>query len=311
MTMTQANDQVMSILDTLRNLSTQVKTIDAELGTDVSGPIAARNKLANEYVARYNTPQIVTAEDGTQRDNNAFTRFITSVIKNIQDHFTESPEMQIAVYTELGNQMTKTFGDTVKNHLQKVVDSQPKQDAPTISDARKAELATERSNIVNLFKLQKEMLKYLSATPVELPSDIEEPVAKRGSVGPRGAQFTKTYQYYINGKLQELTDSDGVKSNSTLSNLVLSKWAKDLNWKTKDLRDYIVAQNNVTPDKENNVDLPDSWSVTLPAPHADKTLSATVVAASAATVNETPDGDEDEANGTEPESGAEDMFASA
>jgi hypothetical protein len=308
--MTMTDNQAVSIIEQLRGLANQVKQIDAELGTDVSGPIAARNKIANEYVARYNTPNIVTQADGTEKDENNFTRFISQVVGSVASISGSDEEMMVALYTELGNSLQKRYGDTVKNHLQKIVDAQPKSDAPTISDARKIELANERSKAVNLFKLQKEMLKYISSTPVELPSDIEEPSARRGSIGPRGAQFTKTYQYSINGKLQEMTDSEGVKSLATLSNLVLSKWAKDLGWKTKDLRDYIIEQTGATVNKEENtVELPDTWSVTLPSPHQDKVLGAELVTASNANVSEAPD-DEDDTNGETGEE-PENAFASA
>lgn len=294
MTMTASSDpQVLSILDNLRQLSAQVQQIDAELGTDVSGPQAAKNKLKAQYVEQY------SGDEG-------FKNFISKVVSTIRDHFSDTPEYQIAVFTELGNQMDKAFGDTIKNHLQKVIDSQPKPEPTTITDARKAELADARSKAANIFKLQKEMLKYYDV--LELPSDIVEPPVRRGSIGPRGAAFTKTYQYYFDGKLQQLTDSDGVKSDSTLSNLV-SK-TKDAGLKsTKELRDYIMAQLNVTPSADGKtVELPDSWSVTLPAP-VSKELRGVV--STTATVDESDDGDDDTANGTETETGTEDMFASA
>jgi len=291
MSMTDITDQqVISIIDNLRQLSTQVKEIDAELGTDISGPIAARNKLAAQFVEQY-------------KDDANFKGFINTVLGKIREHFASdsangSMELQVAVVTELDNQISKAFAETNKNYLQKLVDAQPQPEKKEVSDTRKVELWDERTKAVNLFKLQKEMLKYVSTTPVDLPSDIEEPSAKKGAAGPRGAQFTKTYQYYLNGKLQELTDSDGNKSLATLSNLVLSKWAKDLNWKTKDLRDYIVAQNGVTVNKEDNTaDLPNDWNVTLPAPHQDKTLSATLV--TQANVNEAPEPEEEDNDNSE------------
>lgn len=283
--------QVLSMLDNLRQLSTAIKDIDAELGTDVSGPVAQRNKIANQYIEQYSTAP----------EFNGFLDKVSDYLGNMKD----KPELLSAMFVALNDRVTKSFGKIVKDQLDAEVAKLPKVEAPTVTDTRKEELANERTKKVGIFKAQKEMLKFYDVTV--LPSDIEEPAVRRGSIGPRGAQFTKTYQYYLDGKLQQLTDTDGVKSDATLSNIA-TKLKKDLNWTTKQVRDKIMESLGVTAnEKTNEVDLPDTWEFTFPAP-VNKTLRAVVTTTPA--VDESDDGDDDATNGT-PDSGSEDMFASA
>lgn len=302
MSMTDAspmNDpQVLSMLDNLRNLSAQIKEIDAELGTDTSGPVAQRNKIANELIAQYNTPNVV---DG--QDQNPFTKFVGQVINNLQNNPAfQSDEMRVAVYTELGNQMKKNFGDAVTKFLTSKVESLPKSDTPEVTDTRKEELATLRAKKVGIFKAQKDMLKFYEVT--ELPSDIDEPPVRRGAIGPRGAQFTKSYQFYVDGKIQQLTDNDGVKTDASLSNIATTKLKKPLGWSTKQLRDFIINELGASVNaKTNEVDLPDVWEVTLPTP-INAVLKGVVT--TTPSVDESDDGEDD--NGSEP---TEDAFASA
>ena len=302
MTMTDITDpQVLSIIDTLRQLADQVKVIDSELGTEASGPVAARNKVANEWVTKHNISNVVEGAE-----TNPVVKLVSQVVNALKSPAFSNDEILVATYTELSNQMSKNFGEKVKNVLQAVVDAQPKATAPTITDSRKTELASERSNLTNLFKLQKEMLKYISNVPVQLPSDIEEPVARRGSIGPRGAKFTKDYQLYFDGKLQQLTDSDGDKSNATLSNLVVKTKEAGLS-STKELRDFIIEQLGVTPSADGKtVELPDTWEVTIGAP-VSKTLKG--VATTAVSVDESEDDEDDTTNGDT--DSPEDAFASA
>lgn len=288
MTMTSpvTDPQVIGLFDNLRKLSDEVKAIDNELGADVSGPVAARNKLAKELAAKYT-------------DDNV-TGFVNKIVGQFDNaQFIDSDEKRVAVLTAL-NEGLEAIDKVVTAYLKKEVDAQPKTDAPTISDARKAELAAERSKKTGMFKCQVEMLKFYDV--LELPADIEAPVARRGSIGPRGAKFTKSYLFSFDGKPQILTDGDGVKTNASLGNLVIK--TKDAGLKnTKELRDFIIEQLGATVSEDGKtVDLPDTWTVTIPAP-VDKTLSASVVTTPA--VDESPDEDDDDDNG----STEEDAFA--
>lgn len=291
--------QVLSMLDNLRSLSAAIKEIDNELGTDVSGEVAQRNKIANELIAQYNTPNVV---DGA--DQNPFTKFIGQVIHNLKNNPAfQSEEMRVAVYTELGNQMKKEFGDAVTKFLKAKVEAQPKSETPEVSDTRKAELAELRAKKVGIFKAQKDMLKFYEVT--ELPSDIDEPPVRRGAIGPRGAQFTKAYQFYMDGKLQQLTDTDGNKTDASLSNIATSKLKKPLGWSTKQLRDFIISELGASVNaKTNEVDLPSVWEVNLPAP-VNAVLKG--VETTNAAIDESDDGDDD-ANGGETEA-TEDAFS--
>jgi hypothetical protein len=282
--------QVLSMLDNLRQLSTQIKAIDAELGVDATGPIAQRNKIASQYIEQY----------GTAPEFQGFLDKIDGYLGGMKD----KPELLSAVFVALNDRISKNFGKIVKDQLDAEVAKLPKTEAPTISDERKTALANERTKKVGIFKAQKEMLKFYDV--LTLPTDIEEPPVRRGSIGPRGAQFTKTYQYYLDGKLQQLTDTDGVKSDATLSNIA-TKLKKELNWTTKDLRDKIMAHLNVTANSNNEVDLPDTWEFPFPAP-VNKTLRAVVT--TTPSVDESDDGDET-TNGTDATDTGEDMFASA
>lgn len=283
--------QVLGLFDNLRKLSDEVKAIDNELGADVSGPVAARNKLAKELAAKYT-------------DDNV-TGFVNKIVAQFDNaQFVDSDEKRAAVFTALNTGLA-AIEKTVNDFLKKEVDAQPKTDVPTISDARKTELATERSKKTGMFKCQVEMLKFYDVNT--LPSDIEVPVARRGSIGPRGAKFTKSYLFSFDGKPQILTDGDGVKSNASLGNLVIKTKDAGLN-NTKELRDFIISTLGATVSEDGKtVDLPDTWSVTLPEP-VGKTLSATVVTPA---VDESPDDDDDtdtaDANGA-PE---EDAFATS
>lgn len=285
--------QVLAMLDNLRQLSAQIKEIDNELGTDATGAVAQRNSIAKKYVEQYGS------------DEN-FKGFIEKVIDYVGKQ-KDNPALLAAVVYALNDRVSKDFGKTVKDHLDAEVAKLPKQETPTISDDKKATLANERAKKVGIFKAQKDMLKFYDV--LTLPTDIEEPAVRRGAIGPRGAAFTKTYQYYFDGKLQQLTDTDtNEKTDATLSNIATSKLKKDLGWNTKQLRDFIIKELNLTVnEKTNEVDLPDTWEVTLPMP-VGKKLRGVVVSSENASVNENED--DDEVNGTESDSG-EDMFASA
>lgn len=283
--------QVLSMIDNLRQLSAAIKEIDAELGVDATGPIALRNKVAAQYIEQY----------GTAPEFNDFLDKVTNYLGGMKD----KPELMSAVFVALNDRVSKNFGKIVKDHLDAEVAKLPAQPTSTVSDDRKTALASERTKKVGIFKAQKEMLKFYDV--LTLPTDIEEPAVRRGSIGPRGAQFTKTYQYYLDGKLQQLTDSDGVKSDATLSNIG-TKLKKELNWSTKELRDFIIKGLNATVnEKTNEVDLPDTWEVTLPAP-VNKTLKGVITTTTS--VDETDDGDE---NGPADaaDSNTTDLFASA
>jgi hypothetical protein len=294
MSMTEAspmNDpQVLSMLDNLRQLSTQIKAIDAELGVDATGPIAQRNKIANQYIEQYGS------------DDN-FKGFIEKVVDYVGKQ-KDNPQLLAAVVYALNDRVSKDFGKAVKDHLDAEVAKLPTQPTSTVTDERKTALANERTKKVGIFKAQKEMLKFYDV--LQLPSDIEEPAVRRGAIGGRGAQFTKTYQYYLDGKLQQLTDTDGVKTDATISNIA-TKLKKELNWNTKQLRDKIMESLGVTANSNNEVDLPDTWEFTFPAP-VNKTLRAVVTTTPA--VDESDDGDDDTTNGETPDT-SEDMFASA
>lgn len=289
MSLTEVTDpQVLSMLDNLRSLSAQIKQIDSELGSDATGPVAQRNRIASQYVEQFSS------------DDN-FKGFLDKVIDFVGKQ-KDNPQLMAALYTELSNRMSKDYGKTVKDHLDAEVKKLPQSDAPTISEERKTELANERTKKVGIFKAQKEMLKFYDV--LTLPSDIEEPAVRRGAIGPRGASFTKTYQYFFDGKLQQLTDSDGVKSDASLSNIAVAKLKKPLGWSTKQLRDFIIEQLGATVnEKTNEVDLPDVWEVNLPAP-VNATLKGVV------TTNANVDESDDDEAATATES-ADDAFAQA
>lgn len=282
--------QVVSILDNLRTISAEVKQIDAELGTDVSGPVAQRNKIASQYVSQF-----------TQDAESDVNRFVNQMVEilNKPDGFSNSDEKLTAVIYLLNDRLAKGPGSRVTEFLKKQVDALPKTETPTVDDSRKQELADRRSNITNIFKLQNEMLKYYGVT--ELPSDIEAPSIRRGAVGPR-VKLNKTYQFYVDGKLKQLTDEDGNKTNPGLS-YIATTVTKDLNWKTKQLRDFIVENvgGASVSEKGDEITLPDTWEVTLPAP-VNKTLrgvAVTVVTADT-NVDDSDDGDDDgDDNGSE------------
>lgn len=302
MTMTSPttdNPQVIYILDELRKISNEVKQIDSELGTDVSGPIAQRNALAKQYVSQHAASSIQKEGDEEQ---NAMQRFINQAVAQIKSHFAGSDEEKVAIYTAMTDRLDREFGTSVKDFLQKQVDAQPKQEAPTVSDDRKQELAQRRSNITEMFKLQTNMLKLLGYTDA-LPTDIEVPTVRRGAVGKR-VSFTKEYQFYVDGKLKQLTDADtGEKSNPKLS-YIATTVCKDLNWKTKQLRDFIVEHTSASVSEDGSeITLPDEWEVTLPAP-INKTLKgvAVTVTDSSAGVDDSEDDDDDENESSENES---------
>jgi hypothetical protein len=272
--------QVSGIIDNLRQLSAQVKEIDNELGTDAGGPVALRNKLANEYVVKYSA------------DEN-FSSFITKIVTAIKTSFSSSPELQAAVYTEIHNQLGKEFGKEVKTHLDAEVAKIPAaDDKDKVSDERKMELATQRTKLVNLFKLQKEMLRYYSPddTPIALPADIEEPSARKGAIGGRGWKTTKQYQFFVDGK-HRTVKIDGKRGEISLSQIA-STVAKEAFVNTLALKNFIVETLGVEV-KEGKVDLGDEWEVTLPAP-VNKTLKGVAVSSSNAVVDESDDSDDDD-----------------
>jgi hypothetical protein len=294
MTMTASpstdNPQVLYILDELRKISNEVKTIDSELGTDTGGAVAQRNKLANGYVTQF----AASEKDAEGNEQNAMQRFINQCIQQINQHFVSSDEEKVAIYTALTGRLDSEYGTKVKDFLQKQVDAQPKEEKPEVSDDRKQELAQRRSNLTEMFKLQTNMLKLLGFTD-SLPSDIEVPTVRRGAVGKR-VSFTKEYQFYVDGKLKQLTDADtGEKSNPKLS-YIATTVCKDLNWKTKQLRDYIVEHTDATVSEDGSeITLPDEWEVQLP-PQINKTLRgvAVTVTDSSAGVDDTEDDDDDD-----------------
>jgi hypothetical protein len=281
--------QVVSILDNLRNISNEVKQIDAELGTDVSGPVAQRNKIANQLVAQH-----------TSDDNSDVNRFVNQVVGPLvkEDGSFSDIEKLTAVVTHLNNQISKLVGNKVTEYLKSQVDSQPTPATPEISEARKQELADRRSNITNIFKLQNEMLKYYGVT--ELPADIEVPAVRRGAIGKR-VKLNKEFQFYVDGNLKQLTDQDtGQKTNAPLS-YIATTVCKDKNWKAKDLRNFIVENVDGATASDTEVNLPDTWEVTLPAP-INKTLrgvAITVTDDSASSVDDSEDDEDDDDNGTE------------
>lgn len=328
----QVDPNVAQAILSLRQISEQVKAIDNELGTDDGGVVAKRNKIANEYVLKFNTPnlQAVLNEDGSpklkadgtpeQEDLNPFTKFTTQIVSAIKSRFSKDdqgnadPVLQAAVYTEIHNQLGKEFGKVVKEHLDAEVAKLPKVEVPTISDERKTELALNRSKLVNIFKLQKEMLKYYEE---ELPSDIEEPSARKGAIGPRGDKITRQYQFFVGEPGKEETMKhrtvklDGKRSEINLSQIA-STVAKDGFTNTKALKDYIIKELGVTP-ADGKVDLGERWEVTLPAP-VNKVLRGVAINSSQAVVDEADDGeddDDDDTNGsTEAASTEDDMFSS-
>ncbi len=299
MTMTaspQVDPQVSGVLDNLRQLSLQVKEIDRELGTSDGGPVAQRNKIANEYVAQFSN------------DEN-FSSFITKIVAAIKSSFSASPELQAAVYTEIHNQLGKEFGKTVKEHLDAKVAALPKPETSEVSDDRKMELATQRTKLVNLFKLQKEMLKYYAPDneTITLPADIEEPSARKGAIGGRGWKTTKQYQFFVDGK-HRTVKIDGKRGEISLSQIA-STVAKEAFVNTLALKNFIVEQLGVEV-KEGKVDLGDEWEVTLPAP-INKTLKGVAVSSSNAVVDESDDSDDDDDDDDAPDvqtEESEDMF---
>jgi len=291
MSMTEASPmsdpQVSAMLDKLREISAEVKQIDAEIGDSGTGPVAQRNRIANQYVQQY-------AAD----PNSDVNRFVNQMVEILSkpDGFSESDEKLTAVVTLLNDRLSKGPGTRVTEFLKKQVDAQPQQTS-TVSDERKQELLSRRSNIANIFKLQNEMLKYYGVT--ELPADIEVPTVRRGAVGPR-VKLNKEYQYFVDGKIRQLSDDEGNKTNPSLS-YIATTVTKDLNWKTKELRDYIVENVSGASVSEDGstVNLPDEWEVMLPAP-VNKSLRgvAATVTNSNAVVDDSDD-DDDEGNGEE------------
>ena len=328
MTMTDASPEldpnVAQAISSLRQIAEQVKAIDAELGTDDGGVVAKRNRIANEYVSKFNTPNLqeVTQVDGsvTQEDQNPFTKFTSQIVSAIKSRFSKDeqgnadPVLLTAVYTEVHNQLGKEFSKSILEHLNAEVAKLPKVDTPTISDERKTELALSRSKLVNIFKLQKEMLKYYEE---ELPSDIEEPSARKGAIGPRGASFTRQYQFFVGepgGELKHRTVKiEGKRSEVNLSQIA-STVAKDGFVNTKALKDFIIKElgDAVTKSEDGKLDLGAEWTVTLPAP-VNKVLKGVAVGTSSAVVDESDDGDdEDDDNDTEngeTASSEDDMFS--
>ncbi len=255
-------------------------------------------------------------EAGETVDANPFNRFIFTVIGNIKKNFSDQPEKLAAMYTELHNALSKEFGDTVKDHLNAEVKKLPAPDPKDqISDERKTELATQRTKLVNIFKLQQEMLKYYET---ELPSDIEIPSARKGAIGGRGDKLTRSYAFYVGDSVENLKHRtvkvDDKRSEVTLGNIA-STVGKAAFVNTKALKDYIVEQLGVTP-KDGKVDLGSEWTVTLPQAAGGKVLRGVAIGSDNAVVDENDDGDDDEddddENGTsetQTEEPTEDMFS--
>ena len=316
MSMAEVQDpQVTSIIDNLRTLSDQVKMIDNELGTK-KGDIALRNDIAKNLIAKFNAPQLQQNEAGEQVDANPFNRFVSQIITNVKSHFSDSPDKQAAIYTALHNALNDEFGKTVKTHLDAEVAKLPKVETPEVSETRKTELATQRTKLVNLFKLQKEMLKYYSPDnePIALPSDIEEPSARKGAIGGRGDKITRQYAFHVGDSIETLKHRtvkvDGKRAEVTLGNIA-STVAKDAFINTKALKDYIVEKLGVTA-SEGQVDLGEEWTVQLPEAAGGKFLRGVDLkkTSSEVAVDESDDDDDDDDETEETsEETTDDMFS--
>lgn len=306
--------QVTSIIDNLRTLSDQVKMIDSELGTK-KGDIALRNDIAKNLIAKFNAPQMQQNEAGEQVDANPFNRFVSQIITNVKSHFSDSEDKQAAIYTALHNALNDEFGKTVKAHLDAEVAKLPKQEEKEVSETRKTELATQRTKLVNLFKLQKEMLKYYSPDnePIALPSDIEEPSARKGAIGGRGDKITRQYAFYVGDSVETLKHRtvkvDGKRAEVTLGNIA-STVAKDAFLNTKALKDYIVKTLGVSA-SDGSVDLGEEWTVQLPEAAGGKFLRGVDLKKTSSEVavdeSDDDDDDDDETEETSEES-TDDMF---
>ena len=271
MTMTADPKQAMvqNLFDQIRTVVEEIEVLDSKLGVS-GGKLAQRNALARQILA-----------DNTTNEVN---HLVTAVEKAIVRDFSDSDVSAVAAYTALNAVVDKVLGDRVRKYLATQIPDNAVSTS-TLSAEEKMAAEKTRSERYEFFKTMEKMLPFYGE---ELPADITRPVARRGSIGPRGPEWKGAdgYVFSINGS--ELAAGTKI---STLSNNHL----KSANLSTKELRDEILRQlqaqgidlGETKNEKGEPVSytLPDTWSVKI----GEKTLSARQTSADAPDTDDEPE----------------------
>jgi hypothetical protein len=215
--------------DTLRAKFGEIQVIDEKLDAVSGGADSGKRALANQIAAetsgswKKDADKVIALFQKNQEDPNLLVGYVTGFIKEINDNFKES----------------------IDKFLTEQVEAR-KNDAPVVSDDEVAGLTTDRKELVEQYKVLRQILEMFGHDV----STIPEPKKRTGSRGKRGPRVLTNFSFSIDGK--ERTSSQN--SLSSIANTVCA----DLNWKTADLKNWLAEQGLDFQNPE------DSWEFTLP-----------------------------------------------
>lgn len=197
--------------------------IAAASGSDSAGKRAIANAIASETT-------------------DIWTPVAEQVVAHVQ---TLSGNDLVGTFTALVRALNENFREDVDGILSGLVEERS-SDVPQVSDEELEDILKQRKVLSDEYKALRNILEMFGQDV----SDIPEPKRMTGSRGPRGPRTLSKYDYSIDGEPRSKTQN----SLSSIANTV----CKDLNWKTKDLREFLVSQGL---DLENPGD---TWEYTLP-----------------------------------------------
>lgn len=197
-------------------------------------------------------------------------------------------ELLAAAYTQLRKALVEKYGKKVTEILDAKAKTIPSE--PLTSD-EEAKLVEERATQAQLYKAYKSIV---TAMGQKLPSDLEADITIRRG-GKRGPEIQGSYQFKVEKTKGSGDFGDAQDKLSVVANTVTGA-ASGLNWRTADLKNFILQQLNITPTKNADgkeiVNLPDSFEVTLPDPVGKKLTGTKVSAVTASDEEDEDEGDE-------------------
>lgn len=213
--------------EVLRNKYSEIVVLDEKIaaasGSDSAGKRAIANAIASET-------------------NSVWSPVVEQVTAHVE---TLSGNELVGTFTALLASLNEKFREDVDGILSGLVEERS-ADVPQVSEEELAEILKDRKVLSDEYKALRNILEMFGQDV----SDIPEPKRMTGSRGPRGPRTLSKFDYSIDGEPRSKTQN----SLSSIANTV----CKDLNWKTKDLREFLVAQGL---DLENPGD---TWEYTLP-----------------------------------------------
>lgn len=213
--------------EVLRNKYSEIVVLDEKIaaasGSDTAGKRAIANNIASET-------------------NESWSAVVEQVTGHIE---TLSGNTLVGTYTALISALNDKFREDVDGILSGLVEERS-SDAPEISEEELAKVLADRKVLSDEYKALRNILEMFGQDV----SDIPEPKRMTGSRGPRGPRTLSKFDYAVDGETRSKTQN----SLSSIANTV----CKDLGWKTKDLREFLVSQGL-------DIESPsDTWSYTLP-----------------------------------------------